>query len=293
MADKNPLYDVPEDMINEIRRRLIADETAFQKSKDDTVYSSLWDHSLRVAHLCRTLALREGLDPLASFLAGIFHDIGKFDGGRYHEDDTSEEEIGSRHAAKMLTGTAMEPLIATVSEAMLSLYRDSKITSAVGRILYDADRLDKLGNSGIVNYVGKNALRGCFLNRKLIIDGSVELTYAFHAAASLKTDSAKLMARERAGRVREFFGLLLEEWEESGRESFSIINHALDGIATVLIRPDRCSCGGAYEVSSGIGDSVKCTQAVIEFFCPRCGDRTGFDFCLPVLLDSPGDAAAS
>ena len=46
----------------------------------------LWEHSEHVAALCRRLAKEEGEDTGLAYLAGLFHDAGKFAGGRYHSD---------------------------------------------------------------------------------------------------------------------------------------------------------------------------------------------------------------
>jgi HD superfamily phosphodiesterase len=48
--------------------------------------SFLWEHSEHVAALCRRLAKEEGEDTGLAYLAGLFHDAGKFAGGRYHSD---------------------------------------------------------------------------------------------------------------------------------------------------------------------------------------------------------------
>jgi uncharacterized protein len=72
-------------------------------------------------------------------------------------------------------------LVPLICEAILSLYREETTTSEIGRVVYDADRLDKLGCMGVSQFFAKNALRQHFLDSELMIRASIELTYAYHA----------------------------------------------------------------------------------------------------------------
>jgi molybdopterin-guanine dinucleotide biosynthesis protein A/HD superfamily phosphodiesterase len=277
------LPDIPADLLARIRSTLVQDESRYQREHGTTEFSSLWSHSIRVAAIARTLAAREGLDATAAVLASVLHDAGKFHQGLHHEDDVVEEEPAAELAEQMLTGSAHEPLLPGIRSAILSLYREDAGIDPLGAVVHDADRIDKLGCMGIAQFFTKNTLRGRYLDDDLIIRASVELTYAFHAQRTLRTRTGREMASSRTARVRDFLDGLLEEWQELGMGSFHIDHTDVEGITLVLIVPDACSCGSAYEIRTDIEEGIKCRSAVVEYACARCGHTRDLSFCLPVL----------
>ena len=274
---------VGSDLQERIRNVLVRDESRYQREQGTSAFSSLWSHSLRVAGIARTLAEREGVDQTAAVLSALLHDAGKFRGGLYHEGDRPEEEDAVELAGELVGDTEHEGLLPEIGSAILSMYRDDVETGRLGAVLYDADRLDKLGCTGIAQFFSKSALRGRFLDEELIRQASVELTYAYHAERNLKTRTGRELATRRASRVRAFFDDLIEEWRELGLGTFSVERAEIEGIPLVLVVPARCGCGSGYEIRTDIEDGVKCRSAVIEYVCPRCNGKRELSFCLPVL----------
>ncbi len=287
MSTKNPLEEIAVDILSSIKERLVGDESHYQRDHGTTEYSSLWSHSVRVALIAHHLALKEGQDATAAVLAALFHDVGKFSGGVYHRDNEAEEERAVVEAKALLTGSAYESLLPLLNQAVLSLYRDNIEPTGIGAILYDADRLDKLGYIGIAQFFSKNALRGNFLDSKLMKKGSIELTYAYHAPSTLKTATARQLATVRSARVRNYFFGLLEEWKEMSLGTFSIQDHDVEGIKLVLVIPDSCRCEARLNIYTDIRESVKCRSAVVKYGCPACKEESEFSFCLPVLPNFP------
>lgn len=268
-------------VLEAIRRTLVEQESAYQRRAADAEFASLWTHSERVARIARFLAEKEGVDAADALLAGLLHDTGKFAGGAYHEDEVSEEEVAAQYAERLLSGTVHAERIPAVREAILSLYREELSSSRVGAVVYDADRLDKLGYMGVAQFFAKNALRRRFLDPGLIVRASVELTYAYHAPATLKTAAGRSLAAVRCGQTRGFYRGLLEEWEALGLGRFTVREEDIEGIVCVLVMPLACGCGEPLRVHSDIRESVKCRSAVVEYACSRCPGRYGFSFCLP------------
>jgi uncharacterized protein len=164
---------------------------------------------VRVGRIAHHIAKAEGFDPEPALLAGLLHDIGKFAHGRYHADDTPEEQNAIRFAEQLLVGTMYERWLPVINEPILSSYLEGEVTSDIGRALHDADCLDKLGHMGVAQYFVKKALRRQFLDRDVIIRTSVELTYAHHAPDTLQTATGRSLARERSRRTRRFYTELL------------------------------------------------------------------------------------
>jgi len=280
MVAPSPFSGIHQALLDRIRDTLVEDESRFQRDTG-TDLTSLWSHSARVAAIAHAIALKEGVDPTAAVLAALLHDAGKFHEGRYHEGDIAEEERAIDLARELLSGSPHEALLPEVESAILSLFRD--VDSGIGAVLHDADRIDKLGCAGIAQFFAKSALRGRFLGDDLLMQASVELTYALHADRTLRTRTGRELSVSRSARVRDYFDGLLEEWRELGMGSFRIDRADVEGITLLLVVPEACGCGSPYEIRTDIKEGVKCRSAVVEYACPRCGGTRGLSFCLPVL----------
>jgi HD superfamily phosphodiesterase len=269
------------DVLQAVRQTLTQQETAFQRQWTEETFSSLWAHSFRVGRIALHIAGKEGCPPEPALLAGLFHDMGKFAHGSYHPDDTPEEKNAVLIAQRILSGTVHEKWIPTINEAILSCYLDGEATNDIGRIVYDADCLDKLGNMGVAQFFAKKAMRRQFLDDDLMIRMSVELTYAYHAPDTLKTETGRVLAKARSIRTRRFYSELSEEWTMLGLGDVSIVEEDIAGIVCVLVVPRSCSCGGPLERESDIRDAVKCRSVVVSYRCVECAATSEFSFCLP------------
>lgn len=274
-------------ILQKIRLILIEQENAYQRGCEGEAFSSIWAHSARVACIAHHIATREGWQQEPALLAGLLHDSGKFVQGRYHENNTPEEEHAVRIARKVLMDSAYEKWLPTITDAILSTFLEAEATNDIGRAVYDADSLDKLGHMGVAQFFVKRALRRQFLDNALLIRAGTELTYARHAPDTLMTATGRSMARMRASRTHRFYKELLEEWMEAGIGAFTLQKKEIAGIACDLVVPLACRCGELLTVDSDILDSLKCWSAVITYHCPACGFENKFSFCLPNIKGLP------
>jgi molybdopterin-guanine dinucleotide biosynthesis protein A/HD superfamily phosphodiesterase len=281
------LKSIAPEVIHAVRQHLIEQESAYQQRSAEETLSSLWAHSFRVARIARRIAQAEGCEEEPALLAGLLHDTGKFSHGVYHEDDIPEEKNAVRFAERLLSDTVHEKWIPIIKDAILSTYLEGQATCDIGRVVYDADSLDKLGNMGVAQFFAKKALRRQFLDETVLIRASIELTYAHHAPATLQTATGRSLARERSKRTHRFYSGLLKEWEQLGLGAFSILEENIAGIACLLVVPCACSCGGRLELDSDIRDSVKCRSVVVTYRCAECGFESEFSFCLPNVKGLP------
>jgi len=283
----DPLASLAPGVLRQVRRTLIEQETAYQRKPPEEGFSSLWSHSHRVARIAHRIAMAEGWEAEPALLAGLFHDMGKFAKGGYHEDDTPEEREAVRFAERILSGTVYRKWVPEIRQAILSAFLEGEPACDTGRALYDADSIDKLGNMGIAQFFGKRSLRRQFLADDLLIRAGVELTYAHHAPETLKTETGRALAGKRGRRTRRFYEELLEEWRELGLGAFDILEEDIAGIVCVLVVPTACGCGGRLEISSDIRDSLKCRSAVVTYRCRDCAFGTEYAFCLPNVRGLP------
>ena len=274
-------HSLAPDVLQTVRQILIEQETAFQRQWTDETFSSLWAHSARVGRTAFYIAKQEGCPTEPALLAGLFHDMGKFAHGRYHTDDTPEEENAVLIAERILSGTVHEKWMPTIKKAILSCYLDGETTNDVGRIVFDADCLDKLGNIGVAQFFAKKAMRRQFLDEQLMIRMSVELTYAHHAPDTLKTATGRALAKQKGRRTRRFFTELVEEWTMLGFGDVDIIEEEIAGIVCLFVVPRVCSCGGFFECHTDIRDAVKCRSAIVTYRCMDCRADSEYAFCLP------------
>ncbi len=112
-------------------------------------WPNLWAHTLRVAGNALALAPEAGVEPDQAFLMAVLHDIGKLD--------------------EMRTGEEHEMIAALIVRQQLKAHYSriitNKIAAAVGKeesapyalsgLLQDADKLDKIGATGIVRRVSQ------------------------------------------------------------------------------------------------------------------------------------------
>jgi uncharacterized protein len=135
--------------LSELRSWLLklTEEIMAREGSEDAAHD--YDHIVRVMALADTIQAREGGDLPIIWAAVALHDIGQARERRYGGDHA---QLGAEMAADLLTGTQFpQEAISIVQQAI----RDHRMTgSAVpqsleGRILYDADKIDSLGATGI------------------------------------------------------------------------------------------------------------------------------------------------
>jgi molybdopterin-guanine dinucleotide biosynthesis protein A/HD superfamily phosphodiesterase len=281
------LESVAPGVLQEIRRTLIQQESAYQQKSAEETFSSLWTHSARVGRIAYRIAKAEGWPAEPALLAGLLHDTGKFFQGSYHEDDVLEEQNAVRCVERVLSGTVYQKWIPIINDAILCTYLEGEAMSDIARAVYDADCLDKLGNMGVAQFFAKRALRRQFLDDDVLIRASVELTYARHAPDTLKTATGRSLALKRSIRTPRFYRELLEEWAELGIGAYDIFEEDIAGIVCILVVPRACPCGERLKVESDIHDAVKCRSVVVTYRCRDCGSESGFSFCLPNVRGLP------
>ena len=270
-----------------LRARIRADEARYTARERTT--DALWDHVWRVAAIAEQLGEVVGEDPALCRLAALFHDAGKFSGGRYHGDDTPEEERSVAVLEEMADdhGLAAEA-VAAVGDAIRSLYSDDPDPSRLGQILFDADNLDKLGLLGVANFFVKAGLRGRAVSPKLLQRLTVELTYARHAERSLWTAPGRALARRRAAQTTRFCHQLLDDLRDDGLADLRVETVTSEGLELDVVMPHRCDCGGRYDREITGRPGIKCSEIRLEHICRDCGRRLVLRFCRP-RLGASGD----
>lgn len=246
--------------------------------------SSLWDHCLRVSKIAVSLGKDEGMNLELCRLAGLFHDAGKFWQGHYHLEEIPEEELSVKVLREFgLNYKLDKSVIEEVAGAILDLYRDAPSGSLLGKILFDADNLDKLGFLGVGNFFIKAGLRGKSISDKLLQSLTIELTYVRAAPKALLTSSGRQRAVVKSRQSEEFFRAFIEELKNDGLCSLAIREVKYDNIEILYVAPEHCKCGSNFELDIWESKGLKCITINLKQICPSCGICNELSFCRPRL----------
>lgn len=115
-------------------------------------WATVLGHILRVAGYAVWLAEESRIDPEAPYIAALFHDYDKLN---EWDKGLSHAELGARHVTRVLAGELPRDVIAAIQDA-IAIHPDRPAPSwSVARVLHDADKLDKVGATGLLRRVSK------------------------------------------------------------------------------------------------------------------------------------------
>jgi len=278
-------------LVERVRRTIEEAERGFT-GKREARDGFLWEHSVLVAAQSFRLAKAEKEDPDLAALVALFHDSGKFAGGRYHADDKPEEEESARLAREILEAAGFEMAgIGHVVRALRSLYNSGARRNRLADIVHDADFLAKFGYLGVANFFVKSALRGRNLESAVMDFLGKELTYAAVLPANMRTAAAKKLAAKKSADTLRFYRAYLAELKDAHGLAFRIQTLAVSRPgsrakkATVsLALPAACgACGGKLLTDLRTEKGLKCEKLEASLRCGSCGEKRSISFCLPEL----------
>lgn len=172
------------------------------------------EHVKEVVRLSLWLGKVLGADLEVLEAAAWLHDIAKESGKPPSGDDAHGRE-GAREARQLLQGTDFpsEKLdsVCQAIERHVGLYKDHRVEPLEAAILWDADKLTKLGATALVLYLAGLPSRGCSTLEDIADDDEGWLDLAGRIAASLNTEPAKALAKGRLHFVHAFYDQLAEE----------------------------------------------------------------------------------
>jgi len=254
--------------------------------------SFLWEHTLHAASIAYQLSQAEKLDPLIPVVAALFHDAGKFAGGKYHSDETIEEEESARIAKELLREFRMKAGdIRHVLAGLKALYNEKAKKNRVAAILHDADFLSKFGALGVAGFFIKSALRRRTLRSTVLGYLSKELTYASCLPLNMHTSAGKKLAAKKAADSLKFFRALLAELREARIANLRIRRLRIpdpaarnDFLSVQLVVSPTCSkCGKTWDLAWTTDKGIKCRKLNVDWDCSYCGQRLETSFCLPEI----------
>ncbi len=194
----------------ESEKRMVEKVRGFaMQSLSDSPSSHDWDHTLRVLRLCMHIGPTEGGNPLVLQVASYLHDV-----GRPFEDSSRgcvcHAEKGAAIASDLLADFPLEPEIRSNIIHCIRSHRfrgDSRPATLEAKILFDADKIDGVGASGIARFFSLLGQRGKTPPEAV----AWYLNKARLAKDAMQTKEGCEMAAGRAAFVIEFIKRFQEE----------------------------------------------------------------------------------
>jgi HD superfamily phosphodiesterase len=278
-------------LVERVHRLIEEAEKKFSKKKDGKP-GFLWEHTVLVAAQSFRLAKTERENADLAALVALFHDSGKFAGGRYHADDKPEEEEAARLARATLEEAGLKMAdIGHVVRALRSLYQSRASRNRLADVVHDADFLSKFGYLGVAQFFVKSTLRGRNLESAAMDYLSKELTYAAVLPANMRTAAARRLAVKKSADTMRFYRSYLTELKESHGMDFRVRTVEVPAGTTrgrrakaTLVLPVACgACGGKWETELRTEKGLKCETLEASLRCPACDERRSISFCLPEI----------
>jgi len=273
-------------------RRTIEDAEKKFSGKKEAKDGFLWEHTVLVAAQSFRLAKAEKENQDLVALTALFHDAGKFAGGRYHAGDKPEEDEAARLARELLEEAGLKMAdVGHVVRALRSLYNSGARRNRLADIVHDADFLSKFGYLGVANFFVKSTLRGRNLESTVMDYLGKELTYAAVLPANMRTASARRLAARKSADTLRFYRSFLDELKDAHGMEFRVRTFdvrrpgARSKRARIsLALPASCgACGGKWETDFRTEKGLKCEKLEASIRCGACGDKRTVSFCLPEI----------
>ena len=176
-----------------------AEEERDRLKADEITFNYRWEHIQAVVRLARRLADLTGADKEIVEAAAWLHDVAK---GRSHHHG----EGGARVARQILVGTDFpQHKIEAVADAIVKhvgMFTTEPVEPLEAAILWDADKLSKLGATGVLHFAGLSAMQGKDTERLLNI--LADNGWQDDTLHSFNTAPARAAGRERMEAFRAF-----------------------------------------------------------------------------------------
>lgn len=168
-----------------------------------------WEHVQAVVRTAVKLAKLTNADLEIVEAAAWLHDICK-DAGEKHPQE------GAKFARKFLAKTdfpnkKIEPVAEAIADHM-GLWRNKPLKKLESQILWDADKLTKIGTLAIFHWTGNWLTKGKPITTKEILENGRSVNWIEKTVASMHTKPAQIAAKKRYKRFKKVWEQLEIEY---------------------------------------------------------------------------------
>lgn len=187
-----------------------------RSSDEEPPFNYRLEHLKAVVRIAEGLALKLGADLEVVRAAAWLHDLAKEGLAEMVEDGHGVK--GAEEARKILERTDFPKdkidAVCQVIAEHVGLYRDHPLEPLEAAILWDADKLAKLGAISLVHFLCLSPLLGQATTDSLLAEGRRWLGLQAKMVESMNTPLGGEMGRERCEVVRGFYEQLERELKE-------------------------------------------------------------------------------
>ncbi len=204
-------------IINDTRQTALREWIETTEQSKEPLFDYRGDHVMLVTALARQLARAAGADETVVTLAAILHDSAKPGLGGSDE----HEVLSARIAEQVLIAEGLDSgLIEQVCDVIrrhAGLTLREPLRPIEAQVLWEADKLVKLGVTGLLHYVVNGLRIRPGINMRQLAQSVIDfLPLASKIASSMNTELARKIASERMRHLREFITALNLEIEQGG-----------------------------------------------------------------------------
>ncbi len=196
-AARQRMYDAT---LAELRRRFGTEQVSFNYR---------WEHVTTVVTLALKLAELTGADAEVVEAAAWLHDVCKFSDGQRHP------VAGAAYARDFLPTTDFPPqkneAVAQAIAEHMGLWRDEPLTVLESQVLWDADKLAKIGLTAVFHWTGFSLAGNEMRALEELIARGRDAEWQAKTVASMHTAPARRAAEARLTAYRELYDALERE----------------------------------------------------------------------------------
>jgi uncharacterized protein len=211
MADTSPIL-----WRDAARQRMYEATLAELRGRYDTEKVSFnyrWEHVTTVVTLALKLAELTGADAAIVEAAAWLHDVRKY------KDRDHHPLTGADFAREFLPTTDFPPeKIEAVAQAIadhMGLWRDEPLTVLESQVLWDADKLAKIGLTAVFHWTGFSLAGNEMRTLARLIERGLDAEWQAKTVASMHTAPARRAAEARLAAYRKVYDELARELDGS------------------------------------------------------------------------------
>lgn len=174
----------------------------------DVSFNYRWEHVTSVVNLAKKLAHLTGADIEIVEAAAWLHDIRK-------ESRHLHAIEGAEFAREFLTQTDFPSekveAVAQAIEVHMGLWRDEPLSNLEAMVLWDADKLSKIGLTAVFHWTGGSLAGSEIRDVRTLIEESRQADWQEKTVASMHSEPARHAARKRLAHYKWLWQALEEE----------------------------------------------------------------------------------
>ena len=167
-----------------------------------------WEHVCAVVTVANKLAIQVGADVKVVEAAAWLHDVAKMSKDQHPIE-------GAKFAREFLPTTTFPvkkiEAVAVAIEQHMGLFLDKPLKNLEAQVLWDADKLTKIGLTSALHFFGGAVGGGRATSTEQYIESMRSIDWREKTVASMHTKPAKKAARKRADAVLRYLSLLEQE----------------------------------------------------------------------------------